>query len=519
MGTRTSAAKRLFRIATILLPSWLAWTMAFGAARSSHLAGNIALLLAPIWGLTTCLLIVRMVLAFMRRREDKSIHVAAELDLLTTPGAALAWISAAMIVGASTIGYASLAVVGLLGCGLFHLMVIVALLSLRAGGAPRGIALTRRFTANQITEGDDVIEELTFTAPKIPLGYRLLVTGRVGPRWATTRHVVESIESGAEIVIESEIGPAVRGDHDAEPLSVWLQDSFGVCKSTVVGVGATHLTVLPKVRAAEETKTLLDSGLGEQAARQTKRPTEGAMALREYQLGDDVRRIHWMRSLASRELVVRQPDEAPPERPHVRLVLDTYFPEASQLASDTPAEMLDALVQVWLSVARSLAESGARVTLECALPTRSRDPMNVTKARRDYQLRAPDAAQRFGAQVEWQSAMTVDALCSGDTTYVISRAVLYQGAAPPNAKWILVLPGITQEVPWPATTAARMAFPMGTPDNRWSVRRAENDRLALARRDRGRALLAMRADVALPPPGSFIAKWQVGGAVRLEPVQ
>ena len=518
MGTRSSVAKRMFRIASILLPSWLAWTMAFGAARGSHLAGTLALTLAPIWAFTACALVVRTALAFIRRRNDPSLHVAAEIDLLTTPGVALAWLSAMMLVSAMLVGYASLAVVGMLGCGLFHLMVVFALVSLRTGGALRGLSVTRRFAANQITEGDDVIEELTFTAPKIPIGYRLLVAGRVGPRWATTRHVLESVESGAESVIESEIGPAVRGDHDAEPLSAWLQDSFGVCKSTPIAVGAMHLTVLPRVRPAEETKAILASGIGEHASKQAKRPTEGVLGLREYQPGDDIRRIHWMRSLASRELVVRQPDESPPERPHVHLVLDTFFPEASQLTSDTPAEMLDALVQVWLSVARSLTESGARVTLECAVPSIP-DRTRVTKMRRDYQRRDPDAAQRFGAEVEWQSTMTADALCSGATTYVISRAVLFQGPPPPNAKWILVLPGITHEVPWPATTVARMAFPMGTPDNRWSVRRAEDMRIATARRDRGRALVAMRADVARPPPGSFIAKWNKGESVTLEPVQ
>src|SRR6185437_10626849 len=101
-------------------------------------------------------------------------------------------------------------------------------------------------------------------------------------------------------------------------------------------------------------------------------PTEGNLDLREYRDGDDVRRIHWIRSLAANQLVVRMPDEIPPDRPKVRLILDTFFPESFALHTDTPAEVLDAMVAVWLGVARAFAEKGTQVRLVAAVPQNGR---------------------------------------------------------------------------------------------------------------------------------------------------
>ena len=52
------------------------------------------------------------------------------------------------------------------------------------------------------------------------------------------------------------------------------------------------------------------------------------------------------------------PDEIPPDRPKVRLVLDTFFPEAFIGNVEAAAEVPDAMVTVWLGVARALTEKG-----------------------------------------------------------------------------------------------------------------------------------------------------------------
>jgi uncharacterized protein (DUF58 family) len=505
--------KHLFRIATLLAPSALAWGLAFWAADPGDLNDVVAFTLGPLWLLLAVGLLLRIIGVVRGRHRVPGRSMLAQIDVLTSSGATLAWTSAFAIMGAVWLGWASLAVVGLLGTGLFHVVVLLTFVAVRGGDPMRGASITRRFVPEVVTEGDDVIEELRFSGPRIPLGFRLFVNGRVGPRWAMSRHVLESSESGAEVVLESEVGPAVRGDHDAEPLSIWLQDTFGLCRSIRVPAGAAHLTVVPRLRVtADEIAPLLDRGTGPQEPRPASRlPTEGSSRLREYQQGDDVRRIHWVRSLAARELIVRLPDELPPDRPHVRLVLDTFFPEAHAFACDAPSEMLDWLVNVWLAVGRALAESGTRVTLVTAVGQGAA----LTKARHELSLRSPTPALRLGAQVAWQDRMMVDELLTDEATFVVSRAILARPPAGGKVRWIVVLPtGVSSEPPWVFPSTARLPYPMGSSDNRWSHRRQVETRRLLAHRDRAR-VLSIRADVAYPPPGSFLAVPR-DGVIRLE---
>lgn len=511
--------KHLFRIASLVVPSWGAWYVTYTAAHPGDLLDGVAYTLGSLWVLLTSALIVRgFALAAVRARHAatgaaSSTPLIAQVDVLTSAGSVFAWLSPLAIIGAVWLGWASLAVVGLLGTGLLHAVVLLAFVALRGADPLRGATIARRFVPEVVTEGGAVVEQLRFDGVRIPLGFRLFVTGRVGPRFATSRHVLEAGESGAEVLLETDVGPAVRGMHDAEPLEVWLQDTFGLCRSVRVRTSAAHVTVLPRMRDAEKTVPLLDRGHGPRAPRSASRiPTEGHFDLREYQQGDDVRRIHWMRSAASRELVVRLPDEIPPDRPRVRLVLDTFFPEADTLACDAPHELLDSMVSVWLAVGKALIESGARVTLAVAIP---RDD-GVAVARHELTLRAPDAALRIGAQVGWQSRIPVDELFTDEATYVVSRAVLARPLQQASVRWIVVFPtALSPEPPWPSPSGARLRYPMGSSENRWSLRRREETRTALARRDRA-LVLGMRGDVVRPLTGSFFVRPSADGAIRIE---
>jgi uncharacterized protein (DUF58 family) len=507
--------KHLFRIASLVVPSWGAWYVTYSAAHAGDLIDGVALALGGLWLVVTNALIVRSIVVMFARRRDGAARAQsrlAQIDVLTSAGSALAWSSALAIMGAVWIGWASLAVVGLLGTGLLDAVVLLSFVALRGADPMRGATLSRRFVPAVVTEGDAVNEELRFADTRIHLGFRLFVSGRVGPRFATSRHVLEAGESRAEVVLESEIGPAVRGEHDAEPLEVWLQDMFGLCRSVRVPMGAARLTVLPRLRDAEKTVPLLDRGQGPRAPRPASRmPTEGHFHLREYQQGDDVRRIHWMRSVASRELVVRLPDEIPPDRPRVRLILDTFFPEADALACDAPSELLDSMVSVWLAAGKALVEAGARVTLAVAVPRGD----SFAVARHDLMLHAPDPALRIGAQVCWQSRIPLDELFTDEATYVVSRAVLASPLEQGKVRWIVVFPSaLSPEPPWPSS-GARLRFPMGSAENRWSLRRREETRAGLARRDRAR-VLGMRGDIVRPLPGSFFVVPGPDGAIRIE---
>jgi uncharacterized protein (DUF58 family) len=494
--------KRAFRLATLLAPSCLGWYFALKAPYRGELVEAVRLALGPLWMLLAAALLTRAIVLVARRRP-----VLEELDVLTASGSAIAWTSALTIVGAAWIGWASLSVLGLLGTGVFHAVVLLTLFALR-GDPLRRLTIARRFAPDVVSEGDAVIEEIKVAGAAIPIGFRLFLSGKVGPRWATSRHVLEGAETGGETVLESDVGPAVRGEHEPEPLEVWLEDALGICRSNRLRIDAAPLRVLPRVGAIDEAPLLPGRGDGPRAPRATPRlPTEGNLELREYRPGDDARRIHWVRSLVAGELVVRLPDEVPPDRPRVRLVLDSFFPEALTLHCDAPSELLDAMVRVWLAIGRGLAEAGTQVTLVSALPE--------GPARHHMRLRTPDAARRLGALVKWQSQVPVDALLTDETTLVVARAVLTRPPESGNVRWVIVAPYLSTPAA-PLSFAARHAFPMGAPDNRVSVRRRLTSVRARARRDHAVALTLMRAGVVRPPPGSFTAYAQPDGEIRLE---
>ncbi len=507
-------AQRVFRLATLWVPSWGAWYVVFTAKHPHELVRTVGLALGPLWGVLAVVLAFRAAaLTFDRKGTPDRL---GQIDVLTGAGAALAWTSALAIVGATTIGYASLAVVGLLGTAVFHIAVVRTLLVVRGVDPSRAATtITRRFSPDVVASGDNVVEEVRFDGTHVPLGFRLFATGRIGPRFATSRHVLEPSESGGEVVLEADVGPAVRGEHEAEHLRVWLEDTFGLTRSMPVAVAAAKLTVLPRVRDVEQAVPLLERGEGPRAPRTASRlPTEGHFHLREYQQGDDVRRIHWVRSLAAGELVVRLPDELPPDKPHVRLVLDTYFPEAFALDCDAPAEMLDALVAVWLGVGRALAAKGVRVSMVTAVPQGE----SVIAKRIDLGRRDSSAAQRLGATIGWQGRMPVEDLLTDEATFVVSRGVLATPPASDAIRWIIVVPDLA-EVPWTAPAAVVFPHPNGSRDNRWSYRNRFTSELAKKRWHHRRALLAMRTNIASPPVGSLAALPRPNGTIHLERIR
>jgi len=260
---------------------------------------------------------------------------------------------------------------------------------------------------------------------------------------------------------------------------VWLQDVLGLCHSRRIRAGEARLTVLPAQASVDCIAHLLGAGGNADEARTAHRlPTEGSLHLREYQFGDDVRRIHWLRSLMAQQIVVRLPDELPPDQPSVHLVLDTFHPGLASPASLTcrgPDDLLDALVRVWLGVARALVERGIRVTAVASVDTGGEQ----SPQRAHVSRRALTKARELGARVGWQSAVRPAELLGDQSTVVVSHR-LPNDDTEGNARWIVVPGALWTARPEPDWRVSMlMPHPLGSADNRRSRRsrvRAVRDR-------------------------------------------
>jgi uncharacterized protein (DUF58 family) len=299
---------------------------------------------------------------------------------------------------------------------------------------------------------------------------------------------------------------------------VWLEDSFGLCRSVRVSIAGTRVTVTPRTCKVHGAKTLLERGIGARIAKKASRlPTEGSFHLREYRDGDDVRRIHWVRSLVAREIVVRLPDEVPPDRPRVRLVLDTFFPEALGLTTDVLEDLLDEVVRTWLAVGQSLVQSGVRVTLVTPLL----DDDAVRMSRLELSPRTTAAALRLGARAAWQNTAPVTDVLGDEATYIVSPRVSVELPETSEARWIIVTPYPVERprVPDSHDNPAVYPFPLGVSDNRWFSRRRLAHSVTRALGDYGSALHTMRKSITRPARGFVVLPpLEAGGPLRVEAV-
>lgn len=103
-----------------------------------------------------------------------------------------------------------------------------------------------------------------------------------------------------------------RGVYDLGPLTLELSDPFGLARRYVVAAPVASLTVFPRVDPIEAPSLIR----GDDAFASADHPTalassgEDFYALREYEVGDDLRRVHWKSSAKLDQLMIRQ-DEVP----------------------------------------------------------------------------------------------------------------------------------------------------------------------------------------------------------------
>jgi uncharacterized protein (DUF58 family) len=131
-----------------------------------------------------------------------------------------------------------------------------------------------------------------------------------GRRWA--RFLLAPLQPGEMARAAYRLPTERRGVFEIGPLSAYLRDPFGLAERMVEVAPATKLTVYPKVVPIEPLPHTLghDPHAGADHPTALGRGGEDFYALREYQVGDDLRRVHWKSVARTGELMIRQ-DEMP----------------------------------------------------------------------------------------------------------------------------------------------------------------------------------------------------------------
>lgn len=474
-----------WRIGSVFIPSLIAVFVALRATNGQvHTAGQI---LGGIWVLMAFALWMR----YRQANKAGKLGLASEgwqqLDILSATGRATAW-TAVVCLGISQLtGWASLSVLGVLGLAIVCLSITWT--AVMAGGdVPwRKATITRAIVPDVGIEGEPMREKLTLEGIKVPAGMRLFATGRATRHGVQSRYAVGSDGSDAALELESDLGPAPRGEHKAKPMTLWLGDVLGLTRTAPIERGECTFIVTPKPAKVEGVRELLGDGRDDMYSRFTnKMPTEGTFKIREYTPGDDTRRIHWVRSLQADKLIVRTPDEIPPADPTVRIVLDNHLAVTDKLTCVAPDELLDVMIRVWLGVGKALADTGTRVTLVTGIEKGGA----FTRAERPLLPRGNAEAAKFGARVTWQPSVRLDKLLDRTQTrqIVVSCRPRQDGnkTEADSVTWVVVPHNDwTTREPWPQRASAIvLPFPAGSAENRIGRRRAEQARLVKTYQDR-----------------------------------
>lgn len=137
-----------------------------------------------------------------------------------------------------------------------------------------------------------------------------------------------------------------RGLIEVGPLEVVLSDPFGITESRMRGAGVAELTVFPRITqvAPPPHTTGDDPHAGAEHPNALGGAGDDFYALRNYVLGDDLRRVHWKTTARRDDLMVRQDEQ--PWQGRATVLVDirraTTTPESLELVISAAASIVHA---------------------------------------------------------------------------------------------------------------------------------------------------------------------------------
>jgi uncharacterized protein (DUF58 family) len=186
--------------------------------------------------------------------------------------------------------------------------LLVGSFALVAGRRPRVTAL-RRLPSQRACAGEPTRVELRVTNQSRTRSPNLTLHDVLGSRSAALP--LGSLPPGGGEAAHYRLPPLARGLHRIGPLEVHVTDPFHLARTVTTLVPPTDLLVYPRVHALRP----LTSKVGEDPRGGTRPLAPGGggdefSTLRAYQVGDDLRWVHWPSTARQGDLVVRQ-HEAP----------------------------------------------------------------------------------------------------------------------------------------------------------------------------------------------------------------
>ena len=216
------------------------------------------------------------------------------------------------------------------------------------------LALSRSINPEQLHDGERALVDLSLASKRKV--YRVRVEDRVHGLGSAT-FVADRVSSGDAMAGRYEVLCRPRAVYTVGPSLVSVTDPLGFAEATTSAGTIDRLVVYPKVEDLQGVPT----GRGQDQTINTSRANfwhsggEDFFTLREYQLGDDLRKVHWPSSARRGELMIKQLEM--PWQSRAFVVLDP------RVEPHRSAESFEQAVRGAASVLRHLFRSGYTPTI------------------------------------------------------------------------------------------------------------------------------------------------------------
>ena len=248
---------------------------------------------------------------------------------------------------ARLLGSPALAVVGL---G-FGFLPFAAALFARWGR--QRVAVTRRLSDIRVSPGTRVAVELSVENRSHAATSFLMVEDRLPPALGRPARLVLTGVPGRGVQrVHYTLVPQSRGRYRIGPLAVDISDPFALTRLRLEFDDRDDLIVTPELEDLQSAPdSPFGSNVGLSRARNLFRTGEEFYTMRQYQQGDDLRRIHWPSVARSGDLMIRQDESS--RRSNALLFADTRMSSIGQAHSVAFERVVSATASIGVLMARS----------------------------------------------------------------------------------------------------------------------------------------------------------------------
>jgi uncharacterized protein (DUF58 family) len=226
--------------------------------------------------------------------------------VLTSRAFAVLGGSAALWLGSRLLGTPDLHMVAV------GLAVMVPLAVLLVRSRRHDLQATRRLSTPRAFPGARVTVELDVrNVGRRRTSLVLLEDVRPAGLGPPARAVVADLRPGARETVSYDLVAGARGRYPIGPLTALVTDPFDLARRPIQLPGQQELIVFPTVEdLGGRPAAAAAGGAGESVVRDLFRSGEEFYTMRGYELGDDLRRIHWPSVARTGELMIRQDESA-----------------------------------------------------------------------------------------------------------------------------------------------------------------------------------------------------------------